>query len=89
MVKFLGDERKFGKPSDRKKDSELKVVIEVYLQDSEGKKARLGESDSEDSVESATCIEGMKSQQEKQTKSAKTYPTFPRNLRTNRKSTKS
>ena len=38
MVKFLGGERKFGKPSDRKKDSELKVVIEVYLQDSEGKK---------------------------------------------------
>ena len=40
MVKFLGDERKFGKPSDRKKDSELKVFIEVYLQDSEGKKEK-------------------------------------------------
>ena len=38
MVKFLDGERKFGKPSDRKKDSELMVVIEVYLQDSEGKK---------------------------------------------------
>ena len=38
MVKFLGGERKFGKPSNRKKDSEMTVVIEVYLQDSEGKK---------------------------------------------------
>ena len=38
MVKFLGGERKFGTPSDRQKDSEMKVVIEVYLQDSEGKK---------------------------------------------------
>ena len=38
MVKFSGGERKFGKPSDRKKDSELRVVIEVYLQDAEGKK---------------------------------------------------
>ena len=31
MVKFLGGERKFGEPSNRKKNSELKVVIEVYL----------------------------------------------------------
>ena len=38
MVKFLGGERKFGEPSNRKKNSELKVVIEVYLQDTEGKK---------------------------------------------------
>ena len=38
MVKFLGGERIFVKPSDRKKDSEMKIVIEVYLQDSEGKK---------------------------------------------------
>ena len=32
MVKFLGGERKFGKPSDRKKDSELMVVIENRIE---------------------------------------------------------
>ena len=43
MVKFLGGERKFSEPSKRKKNSELKVVIEVYLQDTEGKKGENSE----------------------------------------------
>ena len=43
MVKFLGGERKFGEPSNRKKNSELKVGIEVYLQDTEGKKGENSE----------------------------------------------
>ena len=40
VTEILGGERKFSRPSDRKKDYELKVVIEVYLQDSEGKKEK-------------------------------------------------